>query len=51
MLIARQLTVRFDPLSAEAESQVRGSSVTELDAMGERLLTAHTLREALGPIG
>jgi hypothetical protein len=47
-LIARQLTVRFGPLSAEAESKVRGSSIAELDAMGERLLTARTLREALG---
>lgn len=48
-LIARLLAVRFGPLNAEAESKVRSSSIAELDAMGERLLTARTLREALGP--
>jgi hypothetical protein len=47
-LIARQLAVRFGPLSSEVEGEVRGSSIAELDAMGERLLTARTLSEALG---
>jgi hypothetical protein len=47
-LIARLLTVRFGPLGADAESKVLGSSLAELDAMGERLLSARTLREALG---
>ncbi len=48
-LLARQLTVRFGPLTAEAHSRILGASIAELDAMGERLLTARTLQEALGP--
>ena len=48
-LLARLLTVRFGPLSAEAHSRIAGASIAELDAMGERLLIARTLQEALGP--
>jgi hypothetical protein len=47
-LIARLLTVRFGPLNAEAESKVRGCSIAELDAVGERLLVSTTLQQALG---
>jgi hypothetical protein len=47
-VIARLLTVRFGPLSAEAESRLERASIPELDAMAERLLVAHTLQEALG---
>jgi hypothetical protein len=48
-LLARQLTLRFGPLSAEAHSRIARASLAELDAMGERLLTARTLQEVLGP--
>jgi hypothetical protein len=46
-LIARLLTIRFGPLSASERSRILAASIAELDAMGERLLTAHTLSEAL----
>jgi hypothetical protein len=44
----RLLAVRFGPLTAEVETQLRSASISELDAIGERLLTAPTLQEALG---
>jgi hypothetical protein len=47
-LICRLLTVRFVPLTAEVETQIRSASISELDAIGERLLTVPTLQEALG---
>jgi hypothetical protein len=47
-LVCRLLTVRFGPLSAESEARVRSASIAELDAIGERLLTAPSLEEALG---
>lgn len=46
-LVARQLSFRFGPLSAEVQAQIASSSVDELDAIGERLLTASSLQEAL----
>ncbi|HVY83405.1 MAG TPA: DUF4351 domain-containing protein [Steroidobacteraceae bacterium] len=48
-LLIRLLTVRFGPLSVEAHSRITGASTDELDAIGERLLNAQTLEEALGP--
>lgn len=47
-LIARQLTLRFGPLTEEVQAQLSEASIAELDAIGERLLSASTLREALG---
>jgi hypothetical protein len=47
-LVSRLLSVRFGSLSAEIQSQISKASVAELDAMGERLLTARTLYEVLG---
>jgi hypothetical protein len=46
-LIARLLAVRFGPLTDEARERVFRSPVAELDAIGERLLTARTMSEAL----
>ena len=43
----RLLTVRFGPLSSEVQAQIASSSVDELDAIAERLLTAGNLQEAL----
>jgi hypothetical protein len=45
-LITRQLTLRFGPLPPEALSRIATASIEELDAIGERLLTARTLEEA-----
>jgi predicted transposase YdaD len=46
-LVLRQLTVRFGELSAEDQIQVRQAGIDELDAIGVRLLTAETVRQAL----
>ena len=46
-LIARLLTLRFGSLSDEVRMQIEQSSIAELDAIGERLLTAATIEEAL----
>ncbi|MBM0104222.1 DUF4351 domain-containing protein [Steroidobacter sp. S1-65] len=46
-LIARQLRARFGPLNEALEQQLASSSIEELDAIGDRLLTAASLEEAL----
>jgi len=46
-LLTRQLTLRFGALPAEAHARISTASIAELDAIGERLLTASTLDEAL----
>jgi hypothetical protein len=48
-LLQRQLTHRFGPLPAEATEHLSTATIAELDAVGERLLTAATLEGALGP--
>ncbi len=48
-LLVRQLTIRFGLLTAEVRNRILCASVAQLNAMGERLLTARTLPEALGP--
>jgi hypothetical protein len=50
-LVARQLGVRFGALSEAVHATLAAASVAELDAVGERLLTAKTLPEALGNLG
>lgn len=47
-LVVRQLALRFGPLSEEVRARIAAASIAELDAIGERLLTAPTLQEALG---
>ena len=47
-LVIRQLTVRFGSLSEEIHARIRQASTVELDDIGERLLSAATLQEALG---
>jgi len=47
-LILRLLTVRFGSLPADAQAHIEQASIAELDAIGERLLTATTAQEALG---
>lgn len=48
-LVVRLLGLRFGPLSHEARARIEAASIAELDGIGERLLTAQTLKEALGP--
>lgn len=47
-LLARQLSVRFGALDSDAQRRLGEASIDELDAIGERLLTARTVQEALG---
>lgn len=47
-LVLRLLNVRFGALSEDVKARITTSSLSELDAIGERLLTAQTLQEALG---
>ena len=47
-MITKQLTLRFGPLTPEVEARIAEASIAELDGIGERLLTAQTLHEALG---
>ena len=46
-LIIRQLTLRFGAPTLETVDRIAAASIEELDAIGERLLTARTLEEAL----
>jgi hypothetical protein len=47
-LLARLLAHRFGPLPGVAHERLAAASIEELDAIGERLLTAQSLPEALG---
>ena len=47
-LVIRLLTVRFGTLAEAVQSQIMQSSIAELDEIGERLLNATTVQEALG---
>ena len=47
-LITRLLTCRFGAIDAQTQALIERASVDDLDAIGERLLTARTLQEALG---
>jgi hypothetical protein len=47
-LVLRQLATRFGPLTQAVEGRIAEASVAQLDEIGERLLTAQTLDEALG---
>jgi hypothetical protein len=47
-LLQRLLTRRFGPLPAETIERLSAATIDELDAIGERLLSAATLEEALG---
>lgn len=47
-LLLRQLTLRFGCLSTEDQTRIARATIGELDQIGERLLTAATIQEALG---
>jgi flagellar biosynthesis/type III secretory pathway protein FliH len=46
-LVIRQLTSRFGPIGSLAEARIRRASIAELEDIGDRLLTARTLQDAL----
>jgi Domain of unknown function (DUF4351) len=48
-LVAKLLSLRFGPLPDTVRSGIEAASIGELDAIGERLLTAQTLQDALSP--
>ena len=48
-LIVRLLTLRFGPLTDEARARISAASIEQLDAICERLLTAQSVQETLGP--
>ena len=48
-LIIRLLTLRFGAVDATLEGRIRHASVAELDGIAERLLSASSLQEVLGP--
>jgi hypothetical protein len=47
-LVLRQLSLRFGPFGEDVKAHITTASLAELDEIGERLLTARTLQEALG---
>jgi hypothetical protein len=47
-LLQRQLALRFGPLTTTTLEHLFAASIDELDAIGERLLSARSLEEALG---
>lgn len=47
-VVSRQLTLRFGVPSADVQEKIAAASSSQLDAIGERLLTAQTWVEALG---
>ena len=47
-LIRRLLTLRFGTLTSQVEGRLTEASIAELDEIGERLLTAQSLDEAIG---
>ena len=46
-IVLRLLTLRFGPLTEQAQERIRTSSIEQLDAFAERLLTASSLEEVL----
>ena len=48
-LVLRQLARRFGELPEALQTSLRHASIEELDRIGERLLTARSLEEALDP--
>ncbi len=46
-LVLRQLTSRFGALPVSAQARIHEASIEELDRIGDRLLTAATLADAL----
>ena len=47
-LISRLLAIRFGALDPEVREKIQRATPTELEVIGDRLLTARSLEEALG---
>jgi hypothetical protein len=47
--LTRQLTLKFGPLSAAALSRVQAAPPEELERWTDRVLTASSLEDVLGP--
>jgi len=50
-LLLKQLAVKFGPLSEQTVARVQSAKLEELDQWAERVLSATTLEEVLGPNG
>jgi hypothetical protein len=49
-IVLKQLALRFGPLTEAVQASVRGAQDAQIDGLAERMLTAPTLKEALGPL-
>ena len=49
-MVLKLLLLRFGPLTEAAQDLIRSAGDAQIDAVAERLLTAKTLEEALGPL-
>jgi len=49
-IILKLLASRFGPLTEAAHSRVRSADSVQINAMADRMLTARTLEEVLGPL-
>jgi hypothetical protein len=49
-IILEQLATRFGPLPESIQTRVRGASAAQMYAVGKRVLTAQTLKEALSAL-
>ena len=49
-LILKQLALRFGQLTEAVQTRVRSAQDAQVDAVAERVLTAQTIEEALGPL-
>jgi predicted transposase YdaD len=47
-MVMKLLALRFGPLPDAVQARISETPIAELDAIGERLLTAQNLQEALG---
>ena len=49
-IILKVLASRFGPLTEAVQARVRSADRTQIDPMADRMLTARTLEEVLGPL-
>ena len=49
-IVLKQLALRFGPLADAVQARLSSAPDAHLDAVAERILTAQTLEEALGPL-
>jgi hypothetical protein len=48
-MVLKILALRFGPLAEAVQTRVRSAPDGQLDAVAERVVSAQTLEEALGP--